>query len=66
LQIHCAAETLRRNLQFDGAIKMLDGLKTWYNAPYDEKMTATRWFLFVGFLMIIGIVWTVIIKHLTD
>jgi hypothetical protein len=45
---------------------MLDGLKTWWNTPYNENMTAARWFLFVGFLMIIGIIWTVIIKHLTD
>lgn len=45
---------------------MLANIKTWYESPYAENMSAIRWFLFVGLLLILGIVWTVIIKHLTD
>lgn len=45
---------------------MLANLKTWYSAPFQENMSAARWFLFVGLLMILGIIWTVIIKHLSD
>lgn len=45
---------------------MLTTFQNWWNAPYQENMSATKWFLFVGFLMILGIIWTVIIKHLTD
>lgn len=45
---------------------MLANIKTWWSQPYQDNMTAVRWFLFVGFLMILGIIWTIIIKHLTD
>jgi hypothetical protein len=45
---------------------MLATIQSWWNQPYQENMTAVRWFLFVGLLMIIGIIWTVIIKHLSD
>lgn len=45
---------------------MLANITTWWNQPYQENMSAVKWFLFVGFLMILGIIWTVIIKHLAD
>ena len=45
---------------------MLANLQSWWNKPYEEHMSAARWFLFVGLLMILGIIWTVIIKHLSD
>lgn len=47
-------------------MNVLGNIKTWADQPYDEKMSIGKWFLFVGLLMIIGIIWTVIIKHLTD
>lgn len=45
---------------------MLDGFKTWWNTPYSENMTATRWFLFVGFMIIVGMIWSMILKALSD
>lgn len=45
---------------------MFGQLQTWFDSPYSDNMSAIRWFLFVGFLLIVGVVWSVIIKHLTD
>jgi hypothetical protein len=42
------------------------GLKTWYAQPYKTDMTATKWFMFVGLLLVILAVWKVIIYHLQE
>lgn len=42
------------------------GLKTWYAQPYQSNMTGTKWFLFVGLILLILAVWKVIIWHLQD
>lgn len=47
-------------------MNILANAKSWASSPYDDKMSVGKWFLFVGLLMVIGIIWTVIIKHLTD
>lgn len=45
---------------------MFQGIKDWYNQPYTPTMTTTRWFLFVGLLILIFAVWRVIIYHLQE
>lgn len=45
---------------------MFASAKSWWNSPYQDNMSAGKWFLFAGLLMIFGIIWTVIIKHLSD
>jgi hypothetical protein len=45
---------------------MFQGLKDWYNQPYNSSMTTTRWFLFVGLLVLIFAVWRIIIYHLQE
>lgn len=42
------------------------GLKTWYAEPYQPNMTATRWFLFVGMIILVLAIWKVIIYHLQE
>ncbi len=45
---------------------MLANIQSWWNQPYQDNMSATRWFLFAGLMIIAGIIWTIIIKNLTD
>lgn len=43
-----------------------ENFKTWYAKPFDEGMTATHWFLFVGLLLIIMILWRLILSHIAE
>lgn len=42
------------------------GLKTWYNEPYQSNMSATRWFLLVGLILLCLAIWRVIVWHLQE
>lgn len=43
---------------------MLDSFKSWWNQPYQDNMSVPRWALFVLLLMVLGIIWTLVIKNL--
>ncbi len=45
---------------------MFAAAKQWWSEPYQERMSAPKWFLFFGFVIIAGIIWSMIIKTLTD
>lgn len=34
--------------------------------PFKEDMDAINWFLFVGFILILLILWTIILKHVRE
>jgi hypothetical protein len=46
--------------------QMFQGLKDWYNQPFNSSMTTTKWFLFIGLLLVLLAVWKVIIFHLQE
>lgn len=43
---------------------MWDNVKSWYGQPFSEGMSATRWFLFFGLLIVIAGLWKIILSHL--
>lgn len=43
---------------------MLDKAKEWLSHPFEEKMDAWHWFLFVGLLILLMIVWRFILAHM--
>lgn len=45
---------------------MLASIKSWWDSPYQDNMSATRWFMFAGLMIVVGIIWSIIIKNLTD
>jgi hypothetical protein len=42
---------------------MLAQFKTWLDSPFSGNMSALRWFAFVGLLLAISGVWSLILKH---
>lgn len=37
---------------------------SWLNQPFNQNMSAAKWFAWVGFLLACMIVWTMILKNL--
>ena len=44
----------------DGSIA--NRVKSWATKPYDDNMTVTGWFLFVGLLAVLTFLWTRILR----
>ena len=45
---------------------MLSEFKTWIDSPFTSGMSATRWFAFVGLLLAITILWSIILHHMSE
>lgn len=45
---------------------MFQGLKDWYNQPYKSDMSATKWFLLIGLVLLCLAIWKVLVSHLMD
>jgi hypothetical protein len=43
-----------------------DDFQQWYSQPFSADMPAKDWFLFIGLLMVIVILWSLVLKHLGD
>lgn len=40
-----------------------DNFKTWLSKPFDASMDAFHWFLFFGFLILLSVLWTFVLRH---
>lgn len=38
----------------------------WLKRPYSEEMSAIGWFMFMGLLLVIGFMWSTIVRKLAD
>lgn len=45
---------------------ILDDLKKSWQQPFAADMDAAHWFLFVGLLLIIMILWRIILRHIVE
>lgn len=45
---------------------MFDGFTAWWAQPYTPTMSATKWFLFLGLILLLLSVWKVITYHLME
>jgi len=45
---------------------MLAQFKAWIDSPFTTGMSAQRWFAFVGLLLAITIIWSIILHHMSD
>lgn len=45
---------------------MLASFKAWLDQPFSTGMTATRWFAFVGLLLVIMMFWGTILAHMRE
>lgn len=45
---------------------IMDDLKQTWQQPFRADMSSTDWFLFVGVLLIIMILWRIILRHITE
>lgn len=43
-----------------------DKFKTWAQRPFSVDMTAGEWFLFIGLLVVIVVLWNIILFRITD
>jgi hypothetical protein len=39
-------------------------IQSWASAPFTSKMDLTQWFLFVGLLIVLVVLWTRILAHI--
>lgn len=44
----------------------MDILKAWANSPFRMDMDAKGWFVFVGFVVLLLIIWKLILAHLFE
>lgn len=42
---------------------MYAGIQEWWNQPYSDAMSVPKWFLFLGMLMVLGVVWKFVTVH---
>ena len=40
--------------------------KTWAQRPFSVDMTATEWFLFIGLLIVIVVLWNIILYRIVE
>lgn len=45
---------------------LLTSIEGWLKAPFDESMDAWHWALFLGLVIIIGMLWTRVIRLILD
>lgn len=43
-----------------------DDTKKWAAQPFRVDMSALEWFAFVGFLIVVMILWRIILNHVTE
>lgn len=44
----------------------MKGFVDWLNDPFDQDMSAMRWFAFVGLLIAITMAWGLILKYMRE
>jgi hypothetical protein len=40
--------------------------KAWSAQPFSADMPAGHWFLFIGLLLVVVILWSLVLRHITD
>lgn len=45
---------------------MWDRFKTFMSEPFKSDMSALDWFLFIGLIIIIQIMWVIILRHVRE
>lgn len=45
---------------------MFNGVMSWLSRPFDPAMSAWRWFLFLGLLMVLLAIWAMVTGILKD
>ena len=45
---------------------LIDDLKKTWRQPFSADMSAVDWFLFIGLVLIIMIMWRIILHHITE
>jgi hypothetical protein len=45
---------------------MLEHFKAWAKQPFSVDMTAGEWFLFVGLIIVILVLWNIILFRITE
>lgn len=43
---------------------MWQTFKSWYSQPFRSDMSAAEWFMFIGLLVIITLLWGIILRHI--
>lgn len=44
----------------------VDNFKAWIKKPFAVDMDTPHWFLFLGLLIVIMILWRIILRHITE
>lgn len=39
---------------------------TWWKKPFDPNGDAVSWVLFLGFIIVVAIAWSRVLKHITE
>ena len=45
---------------------MWGNVKGWWADPFNADMSATNWFLFIGFLIVAVVLWRLILGHILE
>ena len=45
---------------------MWQDFKSWYATPFTQDMSASGWFLFLGLLIVLAILWNMILRTIRD
>jgi hypothetical protein len=43
---------------------VLSHASSWIKKPFGEDMSVAQWFLFVGFIVVILVMWKIILRHI--
>lgn len=44
----------------------MGAVKAWFDKPFSEDMSATKWFLFFGLLIVISALWALVLREVTE
>jgi len=42
----------------------IENFKSFFAKPFSQDMSATNWFLFLGFVIIVMVMWRIILAHI--
>lgn len=45
---------------------MGEAFKKWWGKPYDDGMSVTGWFLFLGLIGILGVLWHLVLREISE
>lgn len=45
---------------------MWSNFKSWLAAPYSENMDAAHWFYFLGLLIVLSALWTLVLRTIKE